>query len=258
MSRQTPLYAGKRACDLSVGLVLSLLTLPLVVLIAIGSLVCFRANPFFVQHRIGLDGRSFGVIKLRSLPTTIRQDANRRELEESHEASGWSRFLRTTHFDELPQLWQVVVGQMSLVGPRPMIPGIVAHMNPGFTAQRHAVRPGLTGLWQISEAGIDLILSEERLDTLYIERACFALDARILVATLLQTLGARRYRRDEIYGWFTSQVRSVASGAPDRSLGPMSESEALPPSLLRPRAFDGVVDGALRPCLDPLCEEVAG
>jgi hypothetical protein len=97
--------------------------------------------------------------------------------------------LRRTHLDELPQLWSVVFGQMSLVGPRPALPTSVEPLDKGFETTRRSVRPGCTGLWQLSVASGDTATSAPRFDLFYIDNASLRLDLWILVRTIGWVLG---------------------------------------------------------------------
>ena len=106
--------------------------------------------------------------------------------------------LRVRHIDELPQLWHVVGGSMSLVGPRPMIPGICERMDDDFRAIRQLAKPGVTGLWQISEDGTRLVLEATHYDERYVEWASPGLDLWIIAKTVLQVLGARQLTEIEV------------------------------------------------------------
>lgn len=193
-------YPLKRPLETVLAFVLSLVTLPAVAVVALGSLLRYRARPFFVQQRVGLHGRPFGVIKIRSLPRTAPPYADRDELEEEH-IDRWGAFIRTTHLDELPQLWQVVTGTMGLVGPRPMIESIVDRMHPEHELARHTMRPGVTGLWQVSEYGSRLVLEASEYDEYYVTTANLRLDLWILWVTLKQTFGAKPVRAERFPAW---------------------------------------------------------
>jgi len=112
--------------------------------------------------------------------------------------SRWGNFIRGRHVDELPQFWHVVGGSMSLVGPRPMIPGICERMDDDFRAARQLARPGVTGLWQISEDGTRLVLEATHYDERYVEWASPGLDLWIIVKTVMQVLGARQLTETEV------------------------------------------------------------
>jgi lipopolysaccharide/colanic/teichoic acid biosynthesis glycosyltransferase len=177
--------------------VLAVATLPLVVACAVVSAVHFRAWPFFTQVREGQHGQLFRFVKIRSLSKKAPKYADRDQLGDVH-ISRWGNFIRNRHIDELPQFWHVVGGSMSLVGPRPMIPGICDRMDDDFRAIRQLARPGVTGLWQISEDGTRLVLEATHYDERYVEWASPGLDLWIIVKTVFQVLGARQLTEDEV------------------------------------------------------------
>ena len=193
-------YPIKRPIETVLAAFLLLLTLPVTLVVAGISAIKYRSRPFFVQQRIGLHGKRFGVIKIRSLPATTAPYADRDELDQT-EISGYGSFIRSTHLDELPQLWQVVTGTMGLVGPRPMIESIVDRMDPDHGAARHTMRPGVTGLWQVSEYGSRLVLEASEYDAYYVTTANLRLDAWILWATAKQTFGAEPVRSEQFPSW---------------------------------------------------------
>jgi lipopolysaccharide/colanic/teichoic acid biosynthesis glycosyltransferase len=204
-----------RALDLCVGSVAALLSLPVVFLLLMGSAVVFRANPLFVQHRIGRHGRLIPIPKVRSLSPLTPADADKYGLN-SWNVTRWGRFIRRLHIDELPQLWMVVAGRMSLVGPRPEIPRLAEQFTPEFAATRHSVRPGLTGLWQISEGADGLISEAPEWDRIYVRNACARLDIWILFRTVRHYLpGGRPIRVADLPSWV--QVSVEDADAPSMS-----------------------------------------
>lgn len=180
---------GKRATDLFVSICLSIVTLPLVVALAAGSAISYRAWPFFVQERLGRHGDPFKIVKLRSLPVRTPVDAHKYALDE-FEISPWGRMIRRTHLDELPQLWQVVSGKMSLVGPRPEMPTVAALFPDDFVRARCEVRPGCTGLWQVGPHASGLIGENPHYDLYYVTSASLAIDVRVVLRTITLMLGA--------------------------------------------------------------------
>ncbi|MHB1510726.1 MAG: sugar transferase [Acidimicrobiales bacterium] len=207
----------KRAFDLTAGLWLSIVTAPIIAVLAIGSAVSFRAWPLFVQQRLGRDGRSFLFIKLRSLPVDTPIDVDKYTIAGT---TWWGRFLRASHLDELPQCWLVVTGRMSLVGPRPEMPALAARFDTAFMRERLAVRPGVTGLWQVSTASRGLIGEAPEFDHLYLAHAGLKLDAWILWRTTAGLVGLRLLPLERIPRW-------VCNGSdPTRVL--MSDVDAAP------------------------------
>jgi lipopolysaccharide/colanic/teichoic acid biosynthesis glycosyltransferase len=190
-------YVLKRPVDFVLGLLLAVATLPIVIVCAVVSAVHFRAWPFFTQVREGQHGDLFRFVKIRSLSTKAPKYADREQLGEV-EISRWGNFIRSRHIDELPQFWHVVGGSMSLVGPRPMIPGICERMDDEFRSIRQLARPGVTGLWQISEDGTRLVLEATHYDERYVEWASPGLDAWIVAKTVLQVFGGRQLSEAEV------------------------------------------------------------
>jgi lipopolysaccharide/colanic/teichoic acid biosynthesis glycosyltransferase len=187
---RTKYRAMKPKFDHTVGLVLLILFAPVIGLAALLVKLTSRGPAFYKQERVGEHGRTFNIIKLR----TMRWDAETKSGPVWAEAKD-SRvilvggFLRRTHLDELPQLVNVVRGEMSLVGPRPERPYFVQQLRervPGYD-QRLAVKPGITGLAQV-RAGYDHALRDVRrkvkLDTMYVQRMCWWVDFIIIIRTM--------------------------------------------------------------------------
>jgi len=191
----------KRAMDVILGGILFLVSLPLVLLLAALVFLVSPGNPFFVQEREGLGGRTIRVWKLR----TMYPDAQvrlQKYLESSPEArEEWNRFfklkhdprilpeighfLRRTSLDELPQLWNVVRGDMSLVGPRPFPFYHLEVFDSDFRELRRSVLPGMTGLWQVSARSEGDVERQKVLDSYYIRNWSLWLDIYILALTFL-------------------------------------------------------------------------
>jgi len=173
-----PYDATKRVIDIAVAALGLVVTAP-VQLATAGLVLAAHGRPvLFRQPRPGRDGVVFEMVKFRTmlLPDEARQtDAQR--------LTKVGRLLRTCSLDELPSLWSVLKGDMSLVGPRPLLVQYMERYTPD-QARRHEVRPGVTGLAQAS--GRNGVSWEDRLrlDVQYVDRRSFALDARILVQTL--------------------------------------------------------------------------
>ncbi|GAA1820872.1 sugar transferase [Luedemannella flava] len=167
----------KRAVDV-VGAVVALAVL-LPVLLAVAALVvATMGRPvLFRQVRVGRAERAFTVVKFRTMVPGGGLDTDGDRL------TAVGRFLRRTSLDELPTLWNVLLGHMSLVGPRPLLTHYLDRYTP-HQARRHEVRPGITGLAQVE--GRNLLAWEDKLDrdVWYVDHRSFALDARILVRTV--------------------------------------------------------------------------
>lgn len=165
---------GKRACDVLGAAALLILAAPVMAMVALG-VACTLGRPIlFHQRRAGRGGQPFALVKFRSMRPGEGDDAAR--------LGRFGRALRASALDELPQLWLVLRGQMSLVGPRPLLPEDLPHYTPR-QRQRLRVRPGLTGLAQI--AGRNAVAWETRLelDARYAERVSLRADLAILLRT---------------------------------------------------------------------------
>jgi lipopolysaccharide/colanic/teichoic acid biosynthesis glycosyltransferase len=185
----------KRLFDIAVGSILLLIAVPIVLLGALAIWVDSRGSPFFVQTRLGKNGRPFRILKLRGMYADARTrfpgyyDYSKKENldfcfhhEVDPRVTPAGRFMRKTSIDELPNLWNVLIGDMSLVGPRPEIPEVFALYGP-FREEYLSVKPGLT--CQSKCTGRDRLTKRETIesDISYIRRRSFALDMRILWLT---------------------------------------------------------------------------
>jgi len=181
----------KPCLDRLAAVFLLLVTAPVLALVALVVRVRLGPGVIFRQQRIGRHGVSFDVLKFRTmLPDRRRADVpisfpdrrctHKSGVDPRHTPVG--RFLRRWSLDELPQLVNVARGQMSLIGPRPELASVVARYQP-WQHERHDVKPGLTGLWQVTARGDGPMELRTDLDIEYARRICFALDARILAAT---------------------------------------------------------------------------
>lgn len=178
-----PVVRGKRLFDLTTAAVLAIATLPLQALGLVVSGLSFRAMPIFTQERVGLNGETFTFFKIRSLPANTPTQASKHEIA-TVKNSRAGAFLRKTHFDELLQLWSVIKGDMSLVGPRPEMIGLSAQYDSSFVERRTQVRPGVTGLWQISEGSKQLIGETPGYDLYYLAHRSWQLEKWILLRTV--------------------------------------------------------------------------
>jgi sugar transferase EpsL len=169
----------KRAFDIFVSLVALVLLAPLLLLIFLLIRLNMGAPVFYVQQRPGLHGRLFLIRKFRTMQTGEGDDGQR--------MTGLGRLLRRTSLDELPELFNVMMGDMSLVGPRPLLPQYLP-LYSTQQARRHEVRPGITGWAQVN--GRNAISWHEKfeLDVWYVDHRSFLLDVRILLSTIVKTI----------------------------------------------------------------------
>lgn len=158
-----------------------LVLFPIFFLVTLLLAVFMGGNPFFVQTRPGKNERLFKIIKFRTM--TNKRDAHGELLPDGERLTGMGKFVRATSLDEIPQLLNVIIGDMSIVGPRPLLPEYLPLYNE-FQRRRHLVRPGITGYAQVN--GRNAISWEEKfeLDTHYVEHMSFALDFSIMLKTI--------------------------------------------------------------------------
>ena len=172
---------GKRLMDLTVGVSSLILLFPILLFVSL-LIRCVMGSPvLFKQQRPGQGGRLFWIYKLRTMRDAY--DAQGEPLSDEQRLTWLGRCLRESSLDELPELWNVIRGEMSLVGPRPLLPAYLDHYTPE-QARRHEVKPGLTGLAQVS--GRNAIDWEQkfRLDVDYVDNVSLWLDLRILFQTV--------------------------------------------------------------------------
>ena len=188
----------KRAMDIVVGGVLALLAAPIIVALAVALAVTLRSFPFFVQRRVGLDGREFRLVKLRTLPKGTAPYVDKYQLA-GVQIPAFAALLRRLHLDELPQLFLVPAGRMSLVGPRPEMPALHRRFPESFAAMRTSVRPGCTGLWQIGRHSGGLIGETPFYDEFYLAHRSPSLDLWIMAQTVRLMAGrGRQFRLADI------------------------------------------------------------
>jgi len=171
--------AAKRVGDLTTGVLALVLTLPIQAVTGVAVLVSMGRPIIFRQRRTGLDGTEFTLYKFRTMRNEPGVDAER--------LTRVGGVLRRTSLDELPSLINVVRGEMSLVGPRPLLPEYL----PLYTAEqfrRHEVRPGMSGLAQVSGRNLLLWQSQFELDVEYVDTWSLGLDLRILWLTLVKVV----------------------------------------------------------------------
>lgn len=183
-------HPARRISEAALAAVLLVAAIPAIVLAALVSVATYRAWPFFVQDRVGRGGRTFRLVKVRSLPTCTHAYADKYAIRAESLPRHMVR-MRTLHLDELPQLWHVVTGHMAFVGPRPEMPNLHALLPERFAAERVSVMPGLTGLWQISPHCNLLIGDRTEYDRLYIQHRNASFDLWILWRTLVKMVAGR-------------------------------------------------------------------
>ena len=183
--RTDPSDFPKRLFDLVFSLVLAVLLLPLLALLAVLVYINLGSPALFRQQRPGLLGKPFTFYKFRTMNN--RTDENGRLLPDQDRLTGFGSFLRRTSLDELPQLFNVIRGDMSLVGPRPLLMEYL-DLYTDEQLRRHEVRPGITGWAQVN--GRNAITWDEkfRLDLWYVDNRSFLLDLRIILLTIVRII----------------------------------------------------------------------
>jgi len=178
----------KRLIDIVVASVCLIVAGPLMIVVAIGIRATMGSPVLFRQRRPGLNGRLFTVLKFRTM--CVDPERERQSQFDAHRVTPLGRILRHSSLDELPQLFNVLRGDMSLVGPRPLLPEYLPYYSER-EALRHTVRPGITGWAQVN--GRNRLSWDERLalDVWYAEHQSMLLDLRILYLTAIRVLQRR-------------------------------------------------------------------
>jgi lipopolysaccharide/colanic/teichoic acid biosynthesis glycosyltransferase len=182
---------GKPVFDRVVAALLLILTLPVMIVVAASVRLSIGSPVLFRQRRVGRDDVAFSVLKFRTMRPDRRGERwpvieDRRtthKTERDPRHTGLGRRLRRWSLDELPQLWNVVRGDMSLIGPRPELVEVVERYAP-WQHQRHLVRPGITGLWQVSRRGDGMMHLYTDVDLEYVATVSFRRDLGILFRTI--------------------------------------------------------------------------
>lgn len=175
----------KRLLDIALSLIGLTLLSPILIIVAILIRIYLGSPIFFTQVRPGLHGKPFKMVKFRTMKDAV--DKYGEPLPDSERLTRFGKILRSTSLDELPELWNVIKGEMSLVGPRPLLMEYLPLYNTE-QAKRHDVKPGLTGWAQIN--GRNAISWEKKfeLDTWYVENRSLWLDIKILALTVKKVL----------------------------------------------------------------------
>lgn len=194
---QQSLYRSvfKRAFDILFVLSASVVVVPVTLLLAL-VIAADGASPFFVQRRVGRDGRIFNMVKLRSMVVDADRKLAAYLAENSEAREEWTRcqklksdpritlvgrFIRKTSLDELPQFWNVLRGDMSVVGPRPMLPS-QRDLYPGQAY--YALKPGVTGLWQVGDRNNSSFAARARFDAEYYGLVSLKTDLSVVLKTV--------------------------------------------------------------------------
>ncbi|MFI6907735.1 exopolysaccharide biosynthesis polyprenyl glycosylphosphotransferase [Nonomuraea sp. NPDC050394] len=187
-AQHRPYWIAKRVCDVTLSLLALLVLAPVLGLCLLGVRLEGGPGVLFRQRRVGMGGRCFDMLKIRTLkPASARDSATQWTVSQSRLSGPFGGFLRKTSLDELPQLWNVVTGDMSIVGPRPERPYFVQQFSKTVERydRRHRVPVGITGWAQVHGLRGDTSIEERaRLDNHYIDTWSFGLDVKIALKTI--------------------------------------------------------------------------
>jgi len=191
-------------CALSAILCLS----PILVVLTILGAIKMKGNPFFTQPRPGLNEKIFKLIKFRTM--TNEKDANGNLLPDDVRLNSYGKFLRSTSLDELPELFNILKGDMAVIGPRPLLVEYLPRYN-SEQKHRHDVRPGLSGLAQVN--GRNAITWEQKFkyDVEYVNNVTFLGDMKIILATLMKAV-----KREGISGANGEATMTAFMGTPEQ------------------------------------------
>lgn len=173
----------KRAIDFLLSLIGIVVLFPFFIILLILLFINNNGSPFFIQKRPGLHGKIFKILKFKTM--NDKKDATGKLLSDADRLTKLGSFVRKTSLDEIPQLINVLIGDMSLVGPRPLLPDYLSKYSI-VQARRHEVKPGVTGWVQVNgRNGLDWNKKFE-LDVWYVDNISFLLDVKILFLTVIK------------------------------------------------------------------------
>lgn len=197
----------KRILDIISSLLAIILLSPLLLVLTIMGAVEMKGNPFFAQERPGKDEKIFKLIKFRTMTNAKDKDGNL--LSDADRLTRYGKFLRNTSLDELPELFNILKGDMSVIGPRPLLVQYLPRYNE-YQHRRHEVKPGLSGWAQVN--GRNAISWEEKFefDVEYVDNYSLSMDIKILFMTILNVL-----KRDGISSQ-TSVTMEEFMGTPEK------------------------------------------
>lgn len=178
----------KRLMDFIIAFLLVILLLIPIIIVSIAIFIEDRENPFFTQERTGLNGKNFKLVKFRSMKTSN----NVRDFSTEDQMTKVGKFIRRTSLDEIPQIFNILKGEMSFIGPRPWIPEYYQNMN-AEQRKRVSVLPGITGLAQASGRNGISVFEKIRYDLEYVNNLSFRQDIKVIFKTISAVL-----KKDEV------------------------------------------------------------
>ena len=174
-------YFFKRIIDFLAALIGMLLLSPIFIFVWIGLLIANQGKPFFIQPRPGKNGVVFKIIKFKTM--NDKKDSDGNLLSDAERLTSIGKFVRKTSLDEIPQLINVIKGDMSLIGPRPLLTQYVS-LYSDFQNRRHEVKPGITGWAQVNGRNAISWDKKFELDVWYVDNISFVLDIKIIFLTI--------------------------------------------------------------------------
>ncbi len=158
-----------------------LVLFPIIIIVTVGLYFANAGKPFFFQLRPGLNGTIFKIVKFKTM--NDKKDTSGNLLSDKQRLTKIGKFVRKTSLDELPQLWNVIKGDMSLIGPRPLLPEYLS-LYDTFQSRRHDVKPGITGWAQVNGRNAISWTQKFEFDVWYVDNISFFLDIKIIVMTI--------------------------------------------------------------------------
>ncbi len=171
--------------DFIISLVALLILSPLLLIATILLLLANKGNPFFIQKRPGIKGEIFNIVKFKTM--TDEKDSIGNLLPDSQRLTSIGKFIRKTSLDEIPQLWNVLIGDMSIIGPRPLLPQYMSIYTP-HQYKRHELKPGITGWAQVNGRNAISWTQKFEYDVWYVQNVSFLVDMEILFKTVQKVL----------------------------------------------------------------------
>lgn len=178
----------KRFIDFIMALIALIFLSPIFIIITIGLLFANQGHPFFLQQRPGKNERIFTIVKFKTMNDMKDEMGNL--LSDAERLTKIGTFVRKTSLDEIPQLLNVIKGDMSLIGPRPLLTSYLPLYNE-FQKRRHEVRPGITGWAQINGRNAISWKDKFELDVFYVENVSFLLDLKIILTTVMNVIQSK-------------------------------------------------------------------
>lgn len=237
VSLDRPFWKVKRALDFAIALAIAFVLSPVIVIVMVLALLDVGIPAIFWQQRLGRNGAPLHLYKFRTLKTLF--DRQTKEKREAQDPSAIGRFLRATRLDELPQLWNVLAGEMSLIGPRPLLPVD----QPQGQSLRLTVRPGVTGWAQVCGGRLISVEEKNALDEWYIRHASLRLDLVIVLRTISMLLKGDRRNEKAIALALLEKSDGDASPTAQPTAAEDSVSGLIPPATPRDPVGIGSASG---------------